>query len=251
MPELVSTLCTFLVLAPLALMPGMGEFLFHAPDASPWPSPCARPISSRGPSSPACSAAWLSGHGHENEAHDARRRPTGMTGARTASTATATATGTARGRGRSPGGLRLAGKRRVDGDVRRVRANWLEVILRAPPADDRRRFRPPSPWFWSIFWPMMRREFYPDVDAGAFEMYARAAQSGTRIEKTEEKVAQLEELIEEDDPRTTTCELYISETRRQLRLVGRVHPQRRPDGRGHQGPAHRAPEPNRRRSTST
>ena len=28
LPELVSTLCTFLVLAPLALMPGMGEFLF-------------------------------------------------------------------------------------------------------------------------------------------------------------------------------------------------------------------------------
>ncbi len=29
MPELVSTLCTFLVLAPLALMPGLGEFLFR------------------------------------------------------------------------------------------------------------------------------------------------------------------------------------------------------------------------------
>ena len=29
MPELVSTLCTFLVLAPLALMPGMGEFLYR------------------------------------------------------------------------------------------------------------------------------------------------------------------------------------------------------------------------------
>src|SRR5262249_45214493 len=28
MPELVSTLCTFLVLAPLAVMPGMGRFLF-------------------------------------------------------------------------------------------------------------------------------------------------------------------------------------------------------------------------------
>ncbi len=28
MPELVSTLCTFLVLSPLALMPGMGRFLF-------------------------------------------------------------------------------------------------------------------------------------------------------------------------------------------------------------------------------
>ncbi|HEX5444584.1 MAG TPA: efflux RND transporter permease subunit, partial [Pirellulales bacterium] len=29
MPELVSTLCTFLVLAPLALMPGIGQFLFR------------------------------------------------------------------------------------------------------------------------------------------------------------------------------------------------------------------------------
>ena len=29
MPELVSTLCTFLVLTPLALMPGMGQFLFR------------------------------------------------------------------------------------------------------------------------------------------------------------------------------------------------------------------------------
>ncbi len=29
LPELVSTLCTFLVLAPLALMPGLGAFLFR------------------------------------------------------------------------------------------------------------------------------------------------------------------------------------------------------------------------------
>ena len=29
MPELVASLCTLLVLAPLALMPGMGEFLFR------------------------------------------------------------------------------------------------------------------------------------------------------------------------------------------------------------------------------
>jgi multidrug efflux pump subunit AcrB len=28
MPQLVATLCTFLVLSPLALMPGMGRFLF-------------------------------------------------------------------------------------------------------------------------------------------------------------------------------------------------------------------------------
>ena len=29
MPELVATLCTFLVLAPLVLMPGLGQFLFR------------------------------------------------------------------------------------------------------------------------------------------------------------------------------------------------------------------------------
>ena len=28
MPELVSTLCTFLVLSPLVLTPGLGQFLF-------------------------------------------------------------------------------------------------------------------------------------------------------------------------------------------------------------------------------
>ncbi len=37
LPELVSTLCTFLVLAPLALMPGLGEFLYR-PMARPWRS---------------------------------------------------------------------------------------------------------------------------------------------------------------------------------------------------------------------
>ncbi len=29
MPELVASLCTLLVLAPLALMPGLGEFLYR------------------------------------------------------------------------------------------------------------------------------------------------------------------------------------------------------------------------------
>ena len=38
MPELVASLCTLLVLAPLALMPGLGEFLYR-PMAAGWPSP--------------------------------------------------------------------------------------------------------------------------------------------------------------------------------------------------------------------
>src|SRR6185312_12196903 len=47
----------------------------------------------------------------------------------------------------------------------------------------------------------LRREFFPEVDAGAFELYARAP-SGTRIEATDQRVAQIEALIR----RTITAE---------------------------------------------
>ena len=40
----------------------------------------------------------------------------------------------------------------------------------------------------------LRREFFPEVDSGAFEIYARAA-SGTRIEETEKKIARLEQFV--------------------------------------------------------
>ena len=42
----------------------------------------------------------------------------------------------------------------------------------------------------------LRREFFPEVDAGAFEIYVRAA-SGTRIEETEKKIAQVEKFVRE------------------------------------------------------
>src|SRR3954447_320359 len=42
--------------------------------------------------------------------------------------------------------------------------------------------------------PVLRREFFPEVDSGAFEIYARAP-SGTRIEETEKKVAVVEEFV--------------------------------------------------------
>src|SRR5262249_15012925 len=54
----------------------------------------------------------------------------------------------------------------------------------------------------------LRREFFPEVDAGAFEMYVRA-RSGTRIEETEKRVAEVEKVVKEklgDD-----LELVISE----------------------------------------
>ena len=42
----------------------------------------------------------------------------------------------------------------------------------------------------------LRREFFPEVDSGAFEIYARAA-SGTRIEETEKKIARVEDFVRE------------------------------------------------------
>jgi multidrug efflux pump subunit AcrB len=42
----------------------------------------------------------------------------------------------------------------------------------------------------------LRREFFPEVDAGAFEVYARAA-SGTRVEETEKKIERVEQFIRE------------------------------------------------------
>src|SRR5262249_37701802 len=60
-----------------------------------------------------------------------------------------------------------------------------------------------------FMWPIMRKEFFPEVDAGAFEMYVRAP-SGTRIEKTEEIIAEVEKFIEKTIPEHD-LQLYISE----------------------------------------
>jgi multidrug efflux pump subunit AcrB len=56
--------------------------------------------------------------------------------------------------------------------------------------------------------PRLRREFFPEVDAGAFEIYVRAP-SGTRIEATEKKVEQVEEYVRETIG--TDLQLIISE----------------------------------------
>ena len=54
----------------------------------------------------------------------------------------------------------------------------------------------------------MRREFFPEVDAGAFEVYVRAP-SGTRIEATEQRVKEVEDFIRER--LGTDLQLVISE----------------------------------------
>lgn len=42
--------------------------------------------------------------------------------------------------------------------------------------------------------PILRREFFPEVDSGAFEMYVRA-QTGTRLESTEKRIAEVEQFV--------------------------------------------------------
>ncbi len=61
----------------------------------------------------------------------------------------------------------------------------------------------------AVLWPIMRKEFFPEVDAGAFEMYVRAP-SGTRIEKTERIISQVEKVIEETISEED-LQLYIAE----------------------------------------
>src|SRR5262249_7935254 len=62
MPELVSTLCTFLVLSPLVLTPGLGQFLFKPMAMAVAYSMIAAYFLSR-TLVPACSAYWLKPHG--------------------------------------------------------------------------------------------------------------------------------------------------------------------------------------------
>src|SRR5262249_33503731 len=59
-----------------------------------------------------------------------------------------------------------------------------------------------------VFWPRLKREFFPEVDAGAFEIYVRG-KTGTRIEETEERIKQVERFLKKkigDD-----LEMQISE----------------------------------------
>src|SRR5215469_8635257 len=49
----------------------------------------------------------------------------------------------------------------------------------------------------ALLGPQLRREFFPEVDAGAFEMYVRAT-TATRIEQTENRIAEVEEFVKEE-----------------------------------------------------
>jgi multidrug efflux pump subunit AcrB len=170
MPELVSTLCTFLVLAPLALMPGMGQFLFRPMAYAVAFAMIAAYLLSHS-LVPSYSAILLKPHaaGEHGDEH-----------------------GAAHGTGLFARWERLidrciAGYVALLGFVLRFRVTTLVVAGSALVATI------------LFFGPILRREFFPEVDAGAFEIYVRAP-SGTRIERTEEKIADVEKTIRERIP---------------------------------------------------
>jgi multidrug efflux pump subunit AcrB len=177
MPELVSTICTFLVLAPLALMPGMGKFLFLPMTLAVMFSMTTAYILSR-TLVPCFSYLLLSSHGPGHEQHR--------------------------------------------GLVARLFSRWEKVIdhgihlyVRALNVVLKHRVATVAGSFALLafvmvaFTPIMRRDFFPEVDAGAFEIAVRAA-PGTRIEKTEGMVAEVEDFVRQTIPHHD-LDLIISE----------------------------------------
>jgi multidrug efflux pump subunit AcrB len=186
MPELVSTLCTFLVLSPLALMPGIGRFLFRPMAMGVAFAMIAAYILSRS-FVPCFSALLLKPHAH-NGGH---ARP---------------------------------------GVVASMFARWEALIDRGIAAYVRvldvflrNRVKTILGSFLLLLivlfgmYPILRRDFFPEVDAGAFEIYVRGP-SGLRIDRpqadpgdcTEKFIAEVEDFIRQTVPEHD-LELFLSE----------------------------------------
>jgi multidrug efflux pump subunit AcrB len=180
MPELVATLCTLLVLLPLALMPGLGAFLFRPMFFAVAFAMCIAYILSR-TFVPARCAAWLRSHGHkpvESHTFDYEHRnqhenapPKSLISRAFEKWEALIAVG-------------IAAYVRLLGLALRFRLPVIATAFALLAA------------VVIILGPQLRREFFPEVDAGAFEMRVRAP-SGTRIEVTEERVAAVEEVVKE------------------------------------------------------
>ncbi len=193
LPELVATLCTLLVLLPLALMPGLGAFLFRPMFFAVALAMGVAYLLSR-TFVPARCAAWLRGHRAEpveSHAHDYEHR----------------------NEHENPPPKSAAG---------RLFARWESLLDAGIGAYTRvvAALLPRRLWVVGgafgalavtvvLFGPGLRREFFPEVDAGAFEIFVRAP-SGTRLERTEEKVAAVEQFVK--DTTGDDLELVISDT---------------------------------------
>jgi multidrug efflux pump subunit AcrB len=227
MPELVSTLCTFLVLSPLVLTPGLGQFLFKPMAMAVAFSMIAAYILSR-TLVPACSAYWLKAHG-AGEGTGSEHGP-GSGGGHGASDHTEHGPAPEKPHHGEPQTFQINGNGEAapkrGGIVARAFARWSAMIDRAIVAYAKALdavLRHPILTIGSAFglltitlilmWPIMRRDFYPEVDAGAFEMYVRAI-PGTRIEETEKRIIAVENFIhktiKEEDLKLVLSEIGVT-----------------------------------------
>jgi multidrug efflux pump subunit AcrB len=221
MPELVSTLCTFLVLSPLVFTPGLGQFLFRPMTMAVAYSMIAAYILSR-TLVPACSAYWLKPHGGHPPAggHGSDGSPgAGEQPAKPAGAGHHHAE-TFRINGNGP---RKGGPLEI---IRRGFARWermidtgIEYYVKGLDTALRHRILTLCIGFGLLLativllWPVVRREFFPEVDSGSFEMYVRAP-SGLRIEETEKRIKAVEdflrETIDREDLQLVLCELGVT-----------------------------------------
>ncbi len=179
MPELVASCCTLLVLAPLGFVPGLGAFLFKPMAFAVAFAMISAYILSRS-FVPALCMLWLrphaqphpihgTDHGHRSE-HEMGWGPIAV--------------------------------------FRRAFARWEAVInagmnlyvrmLRVVMKARLLTIAVAVGLLVAVLLGLgtrLRREFFPEVDAGAFEMYVRAP-SGTRIEATEKRVAAVETALD-------------------------------------------------------
>jgi multidrug efflux pump subunit AcrB len=181
MPELVASCCTLLVLAPLAFIPGMGPFLFRPMAFAVAFAMISAYILSRS-LVPALCMLWLKphakhphpihgeDHGHRSE-HELGWGPLALLSRAFARWESLINLGISF----YVGLLRLVMRARLLTVGAAV--GLLAVVLIG-------------------LGTQLKREFFPEVDAGAFEMYVRAP-TGTRIEETERRVAAVEKFVRE------------------------------------------------------
>jgi multidrug efflux pump subunit AcrB len=220
MPELVSTLCTFLVLAPLVFTPGLGQFLFKPMAMAVAFSMIAAYILSR-TLVPACSAFWLKGHGG-HAASAGGEHPHGDGHGHDAAAQ--------RLEHRDPDTFQInghgTGLARRPNVISRAFARWQQMIdegieyyVKGLDFVLRHRFLTIGVAYTLLlgvilfFWPILRKDFFPEVDAGSFEMYVRAP-SGLRIEETEKRIKAVEDFvratIEEEDLQLVLSEIGVT-----------------------------------------
>jgi multidrug efflux pump subunit AcrB len=193
MPELIASLCTLLVLLPLALMPGLGAFLFRPMFFAVAFAMTIAYILSR-TFVPARCAAWLKGHtaapaaSHTSE--DERRNIHEP----------------AHHGGNLLGRIFQRWESLIDAGIRAY-TRLLGRVLKIPVTVIATAFGILA-LVVIVFGLNLRREFFPEVDAGAFEIYART-KSGTRIEVTEGYIEAVETYVKKKLGRD--LELVISE----------------------------------------